>query len=145
MQGQLRMLNFACAAKARPRTVILTRPSRDEALGTVCPGSSDPFYILTYYIRLVTTSWTHSNKYITQIQSALARKTLHPKCRKKSLLKQGFFCFNFFQGSKQQVPKFLTDMLFDLYTSLTLNPVLFFRVPFDGRASARIWDLRGER
>ena len=32
MQGQLRMLNFACAAKARPRTVILTRPSRDEGL-----------------------------------------------------------------------------------------------------------------
>lgn len=32
MQGQLRMLNFACAAKARPRTVIITRPSRDEAL-----------------------------------------------------------------------------------------------------------------
>ena len=25
MQGQLRMLNFACAAKARPRTVIITR------------------------------------------------------------------------------------------------------------------------
>ena len=32
MQGQLRMLNFACAAKARARTVILTRPSRDEPL-----------------------------------------------------------------------------------------------------------------
>jgi len=25
MQGQLRMLNLACAAKARPRTVIVTR------------------------------------------------------------------------------------------------------------------------
>jgi Rap guanine nucleotide exchange factor 2 len=32
MQGQLRMLNFACAAKARRRTLTLTRPSRDEAL-----------------------------------------------------------------------------------------------------------------
>ena len=29
-------------------------------LFTVCPGSSDPFYILTYYIKWVTTSWTHS-------------------------------------------------------------------------------------
>ena len=28
MQGQLRMLNFACAAKARRRTLTLTRPSR---------------------------------------------------------------------------------------------------------------------
>ena len=28
--------------------------------GTVCPGSSDPFYIVTYYIKWVTTSWTYS-------------------------------------------------------------------------------------
>ena len=27
---------------------------------TVCPGSSDPFYIVTYYIEWVTTSWTYS-------------------------------------------------------------------------------------
>ena len=27
---------------------------------TVCPQSSDPFYVLTNYIKLVTTSWTHS-------------------------------------------------------------------------------------
>ena len=27
---------------------------------TVCPSSSDPFYIVAYYIKWVTTSWTHS-------------------------------------------------------------------------------------
>ena len=27
---------------------------------TVCPRSSDPFYVVTYYIKWVTTSWTHS-------------------------------------------------------------------------------------
>ena len=27
---------------------------------TVCPRSSDPFYAVTYYIKLVITSWTHS-------------------------------------------------------------------------------------
>ncbi len=32
MQGQLRMLNFACAAKARRRTVTLARSSREEPL-----------------------------------------------------------------------------------------------------------------
>ena len=32
MNGQLRMLNFACAEKARKRVVILTRPSREEPL-----------------------------------------------------------------------------------------------------------------
>ena len=27
---------------------------------TVCPGSSDPFYIVTYYMKWVATSWTYS-------------------------------------------------------------------------------------
>ena len=27
---------------------------------TVCPGGSNPFYIVPYYIKWVTTSWTHS-------------------------------------------------------------------------------------
>ena len=31
----------------------------------VCPRSSDPYYIVTYYIKWVTTSWTHST-YIWQ-------------------------------------------------------------------------------
>ena len=29
-------------------------------LHTVCPGSSDPFYVISYYIKWVTTSWTYS-------------------------------------------------------------------------------------
>ena len=29
-------------------------------IATVCPGSSDPFYIVTYYIKWITTSWTYS-------------------------------------------------------------------------------------
>ena len=28
---------------------------------TVCPGNSDPFNLVSYYIKWVTTSWTHSN------------------------------------------------------------------------------------
>ena len=31
---------------------------------TVCAGSSDPFYIVSYYIKWVTTSWTHSSIFI---------------------------------------------------------------------------------
>ena len=30
---------------------------------TVCPRSSDPFYIVTYYIKWVTTSWTYSTSW----------------------------------------------------------------------------------
>lgn len=32
MMGQLRLLNIACAAKARKRNIVLARPSRDEVL-----------------------------------------------------------------------------------------------------------------
>ena len=28
-------------------------------VSTICPGSSDPFYIVSYYMKLVTTSWTY--------------------------------------------------------------------------------------
>ena len=38
---------------------------------TVCPISSDPFYIVTYYIEWVTTSWTYC---ITKLQSYNARR-----------------------------------------------------------------------
>ena len=31
---------------------------------TVCPGSSDPFYMVTYYLKWVTTSWTYSSAFI---------------------------------------------------------------------------------
>ncbi|XP_014252109.1 rap guanine nucleotide exchange factor 2 isoform X4 [Cimex lectularius] len=42
MIGQLRLLNIACAAKARPRCITLARPSRDDVL---------PFSILGGYER----------------------------------------------------------------------------------------------
>ena len=29
----------------------------------MCPRSSDPFYVVTYYIKWVTTSWTYSSKH----------------------------------------------------------------------------------
>ena len=32
----------------------------EESKVTICPRSSDPFYIVSYYIKLVTTSWTYS-------------------------------------------------------------------------------------
>ena len=31
-----------------------------KSTGTVCPRSYGPFYIVTYYIEWVTTSWTYS-------------------------------------------------------------------------------------
>ena len=37
--------------------------NRLNNLHTVCPGSSGPLYIVSYYIKWVTTSWTYSTKY----------------------------------------------------------------------------------
>ena len=42
-----------------PHTVKPT--SLCDILRTICPRSSDPYYILSYYIRWVNTSWTYSN------------------------------------------------------------------------------------
>ena len=36
----------------------------DSSSNFLCPGSSDPFYVVSYYIKWVTTSWTHSRKEI---------------------------------------------------------------------------------
>ena len=35
-----------------------------ELCNTLCPRSSDPFYIVSYYIKWVTTSWTHSMRHM---------------------------------------------------------------------------------
>ena len=32
----------------------------DGKVNTVCPRSSDPFHVVIYYIKRVTTSWTYS-------------------------------------------------------------------------------------
>ena len=40
--------------------VLFSEASVWSASYTVYPGSCDPFYILSYYIKFVTTSWTHS-------------------------------------------------------------------------------------
>ena len=41
--------------------LIISLLSDNQMLGhTVCPVSSDPFYVVTYYIKWVTTYWTHS-------------------------------------------------------------------------------------
>ena len=34
---------------------------KGKKLFNVWPGSSDPYYIVNYYIKWVTTSWTHSS------------------------------------------------------------------------------------
>ena len=40
--------------------ILFKNSEQGQIVVTVCPGSSDPFYIVTYYIKWVTTSTTHS-------------------------------------------------------------------------------------
>ena len=37
-----------------------TEENIEMAIDTACPRSSDPIYIVRYYIKWVTTSWTYS-------------------------------------------------------------------------------------
>ena len=54
MEGQLRLLDFACAAKARARTVTLTRPSRDEILHfSILGGYKKKYGIFISKVRLL--------------------------------------------------------------------------------------------
>lgn len=50
MHGQLRMLNFACAAKARPRSVIITRSSKEEELEFTLIGGYNTLLHTTFGI-----------------------------------------------------------------------------------------------
>ena len=56
-----RRRNGILKAHAPGSTMSLNEVNHSHSINyTVCPGSSDPFYIVTYYIKWVTTSWTHS-------------------------------------------------------------------------------------
>ena len=49
-----------CAASISKKAFVIVSLSRRKYRYTVCPRSRDPFYIVIYYIKWFTTSWTHS-------------------------------------------------------------------------------------
>ena len=51
----------------------------------VCRGSNDPFYIVTYNIECVTTSWTHSMYYLRIENLSKPCKTHHQNQGYKSI------------------------------------------------------------
>ena len=44
------------------RSMVIILPSPPKYTYTVCPRNSDPFHIVSYYIKWVTTSWTYRIK-----------------------------------------------------------------------------------
>ena len=60
--------NTVCPSSSDPFYVVsycITWVTTSWTHSTVCPGSSDPFYAVSYCIKWVTTSWTHSMKYLS--------------------------------------------------------------------------------
>ena len=51
--GKLRLLIFACAEKAKQRTVILTRPSKDEPLHFTLMGGHERGLFFVYFFAVV--------------------------------------------------------------------------------------------
>ena len=73
--------------------ICLWKPYVQEVvpLYSVCPRSSDPFYIIvTYYIKRVTTSWTHSTSFHLFNTLAIIYKWFSLT---KALIKRFFFVF----------------------------------------------------
>ena len=54
MAGQLRLLQIACSAKSRSRSMTLTRPSRDDPLPFNIMGGADNGYgIYVSHVKLL--------------------------------------------------------------------------------------------
>ena len=64
MPKTLQYLNFFTGSVLK-----LTTALQDNTVG---PGSCDPFYVVNYYIKLVTTSWTHSMRALSKLSVAYA-------------------------------------------------------------------------
>ena len=56
---------------------------------TVCPGSSDPNYIVSYYIKWVTTSWTYGTLRKFQVRDIAILKSLVVKLTPPPLVALG--------------------------------------------------------
>ena len=50
----------------------------------MCPRSSDPFYLASYYIKWVTTFWSHSTKRLWVIGVDLRRSDVNTVCPRSS-------------------------------------------------------------
>ena len=54
------------------------RPNFKSRNHTVCPRSSDRFYMVTYYIKWVTTSWTHNISLVEPVLCIKVSSDLFP-------------------------------------------------------------------
>lgn len=78
MCGHLRLLNIACAAKAKPRLVTLTKPSRDSPLAfTLLGGQEKGFCIFIDAVEPGSKAAEAGLKRGDQVKSADIRERLH--------------------------------------------------------------------
>ena len=60
----------------------------------MCPRSSDPFYIVSDYIKRVTTSWTHSKVQISKSVKKKKKWLTNSRSHDGSLVWDSFCCFS---------------------------------------------------
>ena len=79
----------------------------------MCPRSSDQFYIVSYYIKLVTTSWTYNSLYREQGQTVsedLQQKNVIDKQNKEIYIYRQKVC-------KKDEPKTKTNAVYSICIS----------------------------
>ena len=56
---------------------------------TICPRSSDPFYIVSYYIKWVTTSWTYSMSHYKTFIEVVFGTRIRAEAREENMPHRG--------------------------------------------------------
>ena len=88
---------------------------------TVCPRSSDPLYVVTYYIKRVTTSWTYSTYILHKCTKLYLSNFL------RAMIPLSIFFLFFFTSPAAAASSLLTDFTFFL---VTVSPVFFTSFTF---------------
>ena len=113
----------------------VTDPSRTCITGfTVCPRSGIPFYIVTNYLKLVTTSWTYSSKQI--INNILVILKVGNKCQNFAMLEWCMIIYVYLYANVLEWFQLLnrnrnTITLFQLYSYHQINPGIRVRIRSD--------------
>ena len=83
---------------------------------TVYPGSSDPFYVVTYCMKWVNTSWTHSTFFLSHLQLQIINyvaDTFQALRNSKHRLRRAYIC-PLHTALLPQVINFVADFSFFL-------------------------------
>lgn len=122
MCGHLRLLNIACAAKAKPRLVTLTKPSRDSPLAfSLLGGQEKGFRIFIDAVEPGSKAAEAGLKRGDQVRVLIAVFALKDKILRR-LCRQQLFFFHFFDWSYYPISIWTLFNLPAIWKTLEINP-----------------------